>query len=162
MNEKGNKESTNVDRDGAEISREFDFPRKSVFEMLVDPKKAVTWFGYPDGAEIFVFEFDPRPGGTIRIQGRYEGEENETVGTILEIVVPERFVFKTATAIGEGAAHQALQTMRFEELGPKRTRVTVTVRIVAVGSFPGGVEPLEEGYKGGWGQTLDRLQRRLG
>lgn len=110
---------------------------------------------------ILAFELDPRPGGAIRIQGRYEDEENETVGTILEIVVPELFVFKTATTLGDGRAHEALQTMRFEELGPTRTRVTVTVKIGTAGSFPGGVVSLEEGYRGGWGQTLDRLQSRL-
>jgi hypothetical protein len=39
--------------------------------------------------------------------------------------------------------------------------VTVRVKILATGSFPGGVESLEEGYQGGWGETFDKLQREL-
>jgi len=48
-----------------------------------------------------------------------------------------------------------------EELSPRRTRVTVLVKVLTNGSFPGGVESLEEGFQGGWGQTLDMLQRAL-
>lgn len=51
--------------------------------------------------------------------------------------------------------------MTFEELNPKRTRVTVFVKIIETGSFPGGVESLKEGFQGGWGETFDMLQRAL-
>lgn len=162
MNKKWEDEATGGERNAMKMSRDYDFPRKSVFDMFTDPKKAATWFGSPEGAVKLVFEWDPRPGGTIRIHDRYEGRVAKTTGTILELVVPELFVFKSATSLGDGTApFEALQTVSLEELSPKRTRVTVLVKVLSLGSFPGGVESLEEGFRGGWGQTLEMLEREL-
>ncbi|MGA8303863.1 MAG: SRPBCC domain-containing protein [Thermoplasmata archaeon] len=162
MNQKWRKESTDGERSAVKISRDFDFPRESVFNMFTDPKKAAKFWG-PEGAVTLVFELDPRPGGAIRIHDRNtEGITFETAGTIVEIVVPELLVFRSATTPGEGTVpFEALQTVTFGKLSPKRTRVTVLVKVLATGSFPGGVGSLEEGFQGGWGQTFDRLQREL-
>jgi hypothetical protein len=51
--------------------------------------------------------------------------------------------------------------LRFEELSPRKTRVTILVKVLATGSFPGGVESLEGGFQGGWGEVLEKLQRAL-
>ena len=162
MNHKQGNESMDAERRGAEVSRDFDFPREAVFNMLTDPKKgAVAWS--PEEAENLVFELEPRPGGAIRIQDRdREGNVHKTSGTVLEIVVPERLVVRTATAPATGAAPwEALQTLVFEELTPTKTRVRVLVRVLATGSFPGGVESLEAGYQGGWGEVFEKLRRAL-
>jgi uncharacterized protein YndB with AHSA1/START domain len=161
MNEGWRKESTDGERSAVKISREFDFPRESVFSMLTDPKKAAKVWG-PEGAVKLVFELDPRPGGAIRIHDKYEGKTAKTSGTITDIVVPELLVFRSITTPEEGAdPWEALQTVILEELAPTRTRVTILVKILATGSFPGGVDSLEEGFQGGWGETLDMLQREL-
>jgi uncharacterized protein YndB with AHSA1/START domain len=161
MNPQGRKRSTGGEPGGMTMSREFDFPRESVFNMFIDAKKAAKFWG-PEGAVKLVFELDPRPGGAIRIHDRYQGKTAKTSGTITEIVVPERLAFRSATTPEEGTAPwEALQTVTFEELGPKRTRVTVLVKVLSAGSFPGGVQSLEEGFQGGWGETLDMLQREL-
>jgi uncharacterized protein YndB with AHSA1/START domain len=161
MNPKWRKESTDGQRAAVEISREFDFPRESVFNMLTDPKKAAKVWG-PEGAVKFLFELDPRPGGAIRIHDYFEGKTAKTSGTITEILVPELLVFRSVTTPEDGAAPwEALQTLTFEQLARQRTRVTIGVRILATGSFPGGVESLEEGYQGGWGETFDLLQKEL-
>jgi uncharacterized protein YndB with AHSA1/START domain len=161
MNQKWAKESTDVERDVVKISRNYDFPRESVFGMFTDPKKAAKFFS-PEGAVKLLFEWDPRPGGAIRIHDRHDGITYKTSGTFLEFVVPEILSYRSATTPGEGAApFEALQTMKFEALGPKKTRVTVLVKVLAAGSYPGDVESLEEGFMGGWGQTLDMLQRAL-
>ena len=161
MNPRWRNESTDGERSAVKISRDFDFPRESVFNMFIDSKKAAKFWG-PEGAVKLVFELDPRPGGAIRIHDRYEGRTAKTSGTITEIVVPELLAFRSATTPEEGTAPwEALQTVTFEELSPQRTRVTVLVKILATGSFPGGVESLEEGYQGGWGETFDMLQREL-
>jgi uncharacterized protein YndB with AHSA1/START domain len=161
MNQTWSKESTDGARSAVKISRDFDFPRATVFNMFTDPKKAAKFWG-PEGAVKLVFEFDARPGGAIRIHDRYEGKTAKTSGTVTEVVVPELLVFRSATTPEGGTAPwEALQTVMFEELGPRTTRVTVLVKILATGSFPAGVESLEEGFQGGWGETLDMLQREL-
>jgi|HubBroStandDraft_1064217.scaffolds.fasta_scaffold436892_2 uncharacterized protein YndB with AHSA1/START domain len=162
MNQKWAKESTDGEPSGVKVSRDFDFPRESVFNLLTDPKKgAVTWS--PEEAVNLVFELDPRPGGVIRIHDRDgEGNVHKTSGTVVEIVVPELLVVKTATTPATGTAPwEALQTLTFEELSPQRTRVTVRVKVLATGAFPGDVNSLEEGYQGGWGEVLGKLQKAL-
>ena len=162
MNEKWKNEGADGERNAVRISRDYDFPRKSVFDMFTDSKEAAKFWG-PEGAVKLVFEFDARPGGAIRIHDRNsEGNVTKTSGTVTELVAPELLVFQSSTVFREGAApFVALQTLRFEELGPKRTRVTVLVKILALGSFPADVESLEAGFVGGWGETLDMLQREL-
>ncbi|MGB6501785.1 MAG: SRPBCC domain-containing protein [Thermoplasmata archaeon] len=161
MNQPWQKESVDGERSAVKITREFDFPRELVFTMLTDPKKAVKVWG-PEGAEKLVFELDPRPGGAITIVDRWEGKTAKTSGTITEFVVPELLAFRSSTIAPEGTAPWvALQTVTLEELSPRRTRVTISVKILETGSFPGGVESLEEGFQGGWGQTLHMLQREL-
>jgi len=155
------KERQDGERSAVHLSREFDFPRESVFRMFTDARKAAKFWG-PEGAVKLVFELDPRPGGAIRIHDRYDGKTAKTSGTVTEIVAPERLVFRSTTTPEEGTAPwEALQTLIFEELTPTRTRVTVLVKVLATGSFPGGVGSLEEGFQGGWGQTLDMLEREL-
>ena len=161
MNQKWRKESTDGERSAVKITREFDFPRETVFNMLTDAKKAAKVWG-PEGAVKLVFELDPRPGGALRIHDHYKGKTAKTSGIITEFVVPELLAFRSVTTPSGGTAPwEALQTVTFEELSPKRTRVTVLVRVLATGSFPGGVESLEEGFQGGWGETLDMLQGEL-
>ena len=141
---------------------DYNFPRRAIFDMLTDPKRAVKVWG-PEGAVKHLFEMDPRPGGVITIHdGDAEKIHARTSGTILEFVAPERFVFRSATTPADGGAPwEALQTVTLEELGPKRTRLTILVKILANGSFPGGAESLEEGYMGGWTDTLSMLRRAV-
>jgi len=161
MNETSRQGASDGERNAVEISRDYDFPRESVFNMFTDEKKAAKFWG-PAGAEKLVFKFDPRPGGGITIHDRWDGRTAKTTGKVTEIVFPKLIAFTTATTPeGSTVPWEALQTLRFEELGPKRTRVTVHVKVLVTGSFPGGVGPLLEGYQGGWGETFDMLQRDL-
>lgn len=145
-----------------EISRDFDAPRETVFKMFTDSRKATKWWG-PEGYDKLVFELDPNPGGAIRIDDRSpEGVINRTSGTIVDIIAPELLVFRTSTIGGDGAAPwEALQSVTFEELGPKRTRVTVIVSVSAFGSWEGDVDSLKQGFKGGWTESFDMLEREL-
>ena len=151
------------DQDTTTITREFDFPRASVFKMFSDPSRAAKWFGSPEGAITVLFELDPRPGGTIRIHDREPGGPvHKTSGIVLEIVEPERFAFRSTTALQEGTTpFEALQTVTLEEVTPRRTRVTVVVKVLSAGSVPGGVHSLLEGFNGGWSETFDKLERVL-
>lgn len=162
MSQKWKSEATDGERNAVRISRDYDFPRRSVSGKFTDAKKAAEFWG-PEGAVKLAFEFDATPGGTIKIHDR-DGEGNvaKTLGAVVEVVPLELLVFRSATVFRNGAApFEALQTVRFDELGPERTRVTVLVKALATGSFPGEVEDLEGGFMGGWGETLDMLQRGL-
>lgn len=163
MKQTSAKVSDSGERHHVKLSREFEFPRESVFRMMTDPKKAARWFGSPEGAVKLLFEIDPRPGGAIRLHDRTsDGTVGRTSGSFVEVVTPERISFKTATTLdGSTVSFEALQTMIFEALSPSRTRLTVLVDILSTGTFPGGAEPLAAGYTGGWSQTLDMLQREL-
>lgn len=163
MNRKRKRELPSTEREAVTLTREYAFPRSSVFKMLTDSKTA-SQFYTPEGGEKILFKWDARPGGRIRIHDRHpeDGAVYKTSGAIMDLVAPELLVFWSATTSGRGAApFEALQTVRFDELSPKRTRVTVLVKVLAAGSYRGGVEPLEQGYAGGWAQTLDMLQRAL-
>ena len=157
-----NKVPPDGQRTAVRIIRDFEFSRDSVFIMFTDPRKAARWWG-PEGNVTLVFEIDPTPGGALRIDDRNpNGTVYRTSGTVVRIVVPELLVLRTATTSGDGTAPwEALQTVTFEELSPKRTRVTVLVSVLSTGSWPGEVDSLENGFKGGWGETLDRLHRAL-
>lgn len=163
MSPRAHQGSTDRERPGVRISRDYDYPRESVFAMCTDPEKAARWFLSPEEGVTVLFEVDARPGGAVRIHGHHgDGQVFRTSGTFLDIVVPERIVLKTATTPPGGAApFEALQTLTFEELGPKRSRVTVHVKVLGAGSFPGGIDSLEEGFQGGWQGTLALLQREL-
>lgn len=149
-------------RDGVTISREYAFPRAIVFGMFTDAKKAERFWGI-EGAVSRVFEIDARPGGAIRIEERdREGNVGRTSGTVLEVIVPERLVFRSATVMPGGTTpFEVLQTVRFEELGPRKTRVSAHVKVLELGSFPGGAGDLEDGFRGGWGETFDALEKAL-
>jgi len=158
-----NEGSKTAERNAVTVTREYDFPRESVFRMLTDRKTASKFFS-PEGAEKLVFEWDPKPGGVIRIHDRHPdtGVVYKTVGTIMEFVPPEVLSFRSTTTPGGGAVpFEALQVVRFEQLAPRRTRVIVQVKVLAPGSFSGGAESVEAGFLGGWGQTLDMMQREL-
>src|SRR5262245_28304644 len=101
--------------------------------MFTDAEKAAKWWG-PEGRVSLAFELDPRPGGAMRIADRDpDGTIFRTTGAILDLIVPERLVYKSSTTIGDGTApFEALQTVIFEELGPGRTRVTAIVEVRAV------------------------------
>ena len=162
MNQKWENESKDGERAAVTISRDYDYPRQKVFDMLTDEKKAAKVWG-PEGAVKYLFKLDRRPGGSITIHdGDSEGIVARTTGTILEFVAPELVSFRSVTTIRDSTApFEALQTVKLAELGPNRTRVTVLVKVLVAGSFPGGVESLEQGFMGGWGETFDMLQRGL-
>ena len=155
------KGATGGARDDPIITRELDVPRERVFRPLTDPSIAARVWG-PEGSIKHVFEPDPRPGGAIRI---HDGNPPDTVmakatGTIREFVAPSRFAFRSANTFEDGTPpFEALPSVDLLAPGPGRSRVTIRLKVLALGAFPGSIDELEEGFQGGWGQTLDLLQR---
>jgi len=146
------------------VVRVFDFPRESVFEMWTDPKKLAEWHG-PEGCVNILCEVDPRPGGVMRVNQRSpKGDISSFNATFEEVIPPELLVYKNASPgtsdeYGGFSPWEARYTVTFEELGPRRTRVTA-ITVVLAGS-QAERKSLLEAYREGWGQSLDKLQRAL-
>lgn len=146
------------------ITRVFDFPRESVFRMWTDPEKLAEWWG-PEGCVNVLSEVDPRPGGKMRVDQRSPKGDISSFNATFEKVIPlELLVYRAASPgtsdeYGGFSPWEALHTVTFEELSPRRTRVTAVTKVVA-----GPLEEREtlmEAFRGGWGESLDKLQRAL-
>jgi uncharacterized protein YndB with AHSA1/START domain len=84
--------TTPSDREIA-IAREFDAPRRLVFDALTRPELVARWLAGPPGWETSACEFDVRPGGAFRHAWRGpDGAEIAMSGVFREVVPPERIV----------------------------------------------------------------------
>lgn len=149
------------ERSVVEITRVFDFPRESVFRMWIEPRNVARWWG-PEGCVVVVCEVDTRPGGAMRIDVQMpDGPVHTMTGTFRKVVAPELLIFRSAAPNGGvgSSPWEALNTVTFEELGPKRTRVTVVVDVLT--AAPDETEALKRGFKGGWAESFERLQKAL-
>jgi hypothetical protein len=72
-------------------SREFNAPKRLVYEAFTKPELLKQWLGVHNGWKLTLCEIDLRPGGKYRYG--WEGRENMKMsmgGVYREIVVPER------------------------------------------------------------------------
>jgi uncharacterized protein YndB with AHSA1/START domain len=136
------------------LTRIFDAPRDLVFNTWTDPKHMARWWG-PRGFTNPVCEMDVRVGGAILIHMHGPGGTvYPMTGTFLQIVVPEKLVFKAVAASGDGPPLlEGLVTATFEEYGGK-TKLTVHEKATSLA--PAGARMLA-GMHEGWAQSLDRL-----
>jgi uncharacterized protein YndB with AHSA1/START domain len=147
-----------------EITRVFNYPRDAVFRMWTDQRRVAKWWG-PEGCTVVVCEVDPREGGTMKIDTQNpDGSVYPMTGTFTKVAAPELLVFRSA---GPGPGGQfgdspwtCLNRVTFEELSPSKTRVTVAVKVVM--AAPKVIDALEQGFKGGWAESFQRLQEALG
>lgn len=138
------------------LTRSFDAPRELVFHAWTDPEHVSKWWG-PHGFTIPVCELDVRPGGEIRIhmQGP-DGTVYPMLGEYLEILEPERLVFKTTALDAEGAhLFEGLNVVTFAE---ENGRTTMTVEARVTRSTPEAA-PYLEGMEIGWTQQMERLSQ---
>jgi uncharacterized protein YndB with AHSA1/START domain len=140
------------------ITRTFDAPRTSVFQMWTEPARMARWWG-PQGFTNPVCEVDARPGGAIRIHMRApDGVVYPMSGTFREVAAPGRLVFTTVAEDLEGnPLLEGLSTVTFDERGGK---TMVTVQSAAVGLAPEAPQMLA-GMEAGWTQSLERLAAAL-
>ena len=141
------------------VSRTFDAPRKLVWRAMTDPKQVVHWWG-PRGFTTTIERMDVRPGGTWRhLMRGPDGVEYPNQSTFIEVVKPERIVYRHGGSRRGGPAVSFVSTWTFEERSPGRT--TVTMR----GVFPSPEERArvvrEFGAVEGAKQTLARLGEHL-
>ena len=138
------------------LSREFDAPRDLVFAAFSRPEHLRHWWGRR-GSTLTVCDMDFRPGGTWRMVERdADGNEWGFHGEIREIAPPERVV---QTFEFEGMpGHVAVDTLRLDDLGGGRTRLTVTSAFDSVEDRDG---MLQSGMEEGAGESYDQLAEYL-
>ena len=126
MNRTGTlKVSTPTDREIV-MTREFDAPRRMVFDALTKPELLKRWFNGPPGWTLAVCEVDLRVGGAYRWVWRNEnGTDMGMGGVFREIAAPERLV---ATELFDNPWYEGEAvdtTVLVEKAG--RTTMTLTV-----------------------------------
>lgn len=139
------------------MTREFDAPRKLIFDAFTKPELIRQWLLGPAGWSMPVCEVDLRVGGKYRYVWRHtNGNEMGMGGVYREIVPPERIVatekFDESWYPGE-----AVGTVEFVE---KAGRTTLTQTILyESGEARDGVmkSPMESGVAAGY----DRLEQLL-
>jgi uncharacterized protein YndB with AHSA1/START domain len=136
------------------LTRDYDAPRALVFDAWTDLKHLAKWWG-PNGFTTTTHAIDVRPGGVWRfIMHGPDGRDYQNQITYLEIVKPERIVYKHGgeEECLEDASH--LSTITFEDIDGK-TRVTLRM----VFSSPEERDRIEKEYGAieGGKQHLARL-----
>ena len=134
--------------------RLYDAPRALVFKAFTDPAHLAHWWG-PDGFTLTTKSFDFRPGGVWRfVMHGPDGRDYQNRVTYDEIVPPERLVY-THGGGDDVEPVRFMQTLTFEELSPKQTRLTWR------GVFPSAEERARVIKEYGAGQGLVQTMARL-
>ena len=155
-NMEGLKVTTRGDREIV-MTRDFDAPRRLVFDALTKPELVKQWLLGPPGWSMPVCEIDLRVGGAYRYVWRNtNGKEKGMGGVFREIVVPERIVntekFDEAWYPGESL----ITTTLTEEHG--KTMLTTTMLYVSQEARDG---VLKSGMERGVAVSYDRLAELL-
>ena len=124
-----------------------------VFNAFADPSKLAQWWG-PAGFSVPSVDFDPRAGGSYRIEMQPpEGDAFHLVGEFREVDPPARLAFTFVWEPPDPDDVETLVELSFQDLGGS-TEVAFTQ-----GAFK--TEPRRELHRDGWSDTLDRLQEFL-
>src|SRR5215475_11595396 len=136
------------------IVRVFVSPREAVWRAWTEPEQLAQWFG-PRGVSTprDKIRMDLRPGGvaSLVMVDDASGEAYPNTGSYLEVVPPERLVWKDdGFPDGTGAG---TVTVTLRDLGGK-TELTLH----AVADF---TETMRAQSEVGWGSSFDRLAELL-
>ena len=144
------------------MQRTFDAPREVVWAAFTDPKHVVRWYG-GRGFENPVCEMDVRPGGRWRhVMRTPDGVDHELEFVFLEVVRPERLVWRNADhgKRPKDDYHDNVMTVTLEEAA-KQTRWKLVTRFRSIAARDlaarsGFTRVLGEGT-----EKLDELLRSL-
>ena len=139
------------------IMREFDAPRRRVFEAWTDPQQVKQWYGCGE-SQLVSCEIDLRIGGAYRyvLLGPHGGEHTMT-GRYLEVVAPDRLVYTERYVSEQFESDEAFVTVTFVERDG-RTKLTSTVLHKNAANRD---MHLNSGVEKGASLTLDRLEQLL-
>jgi len=139
------------------MTREFDAPRRLVFDALTKPELVQRWLLGPDGWTMPVCEIDLRVGGAYRYLWRNaKGKEMGLRGVFREITVPDRLVHTESFDEPWYPGDALVTTVLVERAG--KTTLTMTV---LYDSRDARDLALQSGMEQGVARSYDRLAEIL-
>ncbi len=136
-----------------EIERVLPAAPSVVFTAFSDPNELAKWWG-PQGFTIPRLEFDPRVGGTYRIEMQPpEGDAFHLIGEFRDVDPPRRLVY---TFIWEDPDPDDLENrvrLSFHDLGGS-TEVTLL-------QAPFNTEARRDLHRDGWTDSFDKLEQLM-
>lgn len=140
--------------------RVFDAPRELVYRAWIDPKQLAQWFP-PEGMTSPRCEIDARPGGVMRVDMKapdgppFNGQVFPGPGVFTQVVPNERLVFTMAPEVEPGSPMPTVtMSVRFEDLGTSRTRLTIEQTLPTVAEFE---VMAKQGMREGINESLGKL-----
>lgn len=153
MSSAGLKVSTPTDT-SIVVMREFNAPRRLVWDAMTDPVKLKKWLFAPPGWEMTDCELDAHAGGKLRWAWK-TAEANPAMvihGVVKEVVVHQRIVHTERMEMAQcGPICDLLATLELEERGG-RTHMTMTLQYESKEARDGALASgmamgMEAGYK---------------
>ena len=136
------------------LTRDFEATPAELLRAHTDPELFARWVG-PDGMDTEILDWDATTGGRWRYVARRDGHEFAFHGSFHE--VGDACIVQTFTFDGQ-PDHVALETLRFEDLGDGRTRLSAQS---LVDSFEGRDQWLASGMETGVEQGYAKLEALL-
>ncbi|THG34483.1 polyketide cyclase [Glaciibacter flavus] len=138
-----------------EFVREFDHPVAAVFAAHGDPELIKHWLG-PRGLEMEVEEYDFTTGGSYSyVHSR--GDEHYRFRGVFHVVRENEFAVQTFEFEGFPDV-VSIETIRFEDLGDGRTRLSGHATYPTLEARDGMVQ---SGMETGMSEGYDRLEELL-
>ena len=136
-----------------EMTRVLPATRSVVFEAFSDPNELAKWWG-PQGFTSPSMEFDPRVGGTYRIEMQPpEGDPFYLTGEFREVDPPARLAYTFVYDDPDPDDVETVVTLSFRDLG-ESTGVAFTQ-----GRFK--TEARCALHRDGWTDSFDRLEELI-
>jgi uncharacterized protein YndB with AHSA1/START domain len=124
MNSGNFKLTTRGDREIV-MTRDFNAPRRLVFDAFTKPELVKQWLLGPPGWSMPVCEIDLKVGGAYRYVWRQDSDGAETgMGGVFREIVPQERVVCTEVFDEAWYPGEALNTLLLSELGGKTTMTT--------------------------------------
>lgn len=136
--------------------REFDAPVEAVFRAHAEPELIRQWLG-PNGYEMEVERYDFTTGGGYRYVHRAPDGSEYRFNGVFHVVRPNEFAIQTFEFDGLPDL-VSIESMRFEDLGNGRTRLSGHAVYPTQEARDGMVQ---SGMEGGMSEGYDRLERLL-
>lgn len=152
------------------ISREFQAPKKTVFNAFADAKALAEWWG-PPGVPITVVTFDFRPNGMFHYGAEMMGQPVWGRFIYKQIKSPDLLEYISSFADDKGNILRApfndqfpLEILNRLEFSERNNKTTITLTGAPINASEEEMQfflSMTESMQKGFGGTLDQLERYL-